>query len=280
MIQRAFITAWRSTVPWVTDAQVEQDLIASRAIVEIFSEPELASALAFRGGTALHKLVFNPPGRYSEDIDLVQVRPEPIGPILDALHRRLDPWLGIPRWKHGAGPVSLTYRMQSETPPVTPLRLKVEINTREHFTVHGYVRRPFTVENPWFSGTTEVVTYSTEELLATKLRALYQRRKGRDLFDLALALDRLTVDPVGVVEAFARYMEHGGHAATRAQFEANLAAKRVDPIFTADITPLLSTAATPYDAARALERVQQVLVARLPGDPWKGAASVEKARRR
>ena len=155
---------------------------------------------------------------------------------------------------------------------MTPLRLKVEINTREHFTVHGHVRRPFAVENPWFTGATDVVSYSTEELLATKLRALYQRQKGRDLFDLALALDRLTVDPAGIVEAFAQYMEHGGHAATRAQFEANLAAKLVDPVFTADITPLLSTAAAAYDATAALERVQQVLVARLPGDPWKGAA--------
>jgi len=58
--------------------QVEQDLVICRALVEIFSDDWLASSLAFRGGTALHKLYLNPQPRYSEDIDLVQVRAKPI----------------------------------------------------------------------------------------------------------------------------------------------------------------------------------------------------------
>lgn len=74
MIPRAAITAWCPSAPWATDAQVEQDLVLSRAVVEIFSEPTLASALVFRGGTALHKLFLTPAARYSEDIDLVQPR--------------------------------------------------------------------------------------------------------------------------------------------------------------------------------------------------------------
>lgn len=76
MIPRAYITAWRKIAPWSTDAQIEQDLILSRALVEIFSQPILSSQLAFRGGTALHKLFLTPASRYSEDIDLVQVKPE------------------------------------------------------------------------------------------------------------------------------------------------------------------------------------------------------------
>src|SRR5262249_54076501 len=79
MIPRAAITAWRAFAPWLTDAQVEQDLVLSRAIVEIFSDPTLASSLVFRGGTALHKMFLTPPARYSEDIDLVQAAPGPIG---------------------------------------------------------------------------------------------------------------------------------------------------------------------------------------------------------
>ena len=90
MIPRAHITAWRAAAPWSTDAQVEQDLILSRALVQIFSEPTLNSRLAFRGGTALHKLFLNPPSRYSEDIDLVQVKPEPIGPTLTGLRKILE----------------------------------------------------------------------------------------------------------------------------------------------------------------------------------------------
>ncbi len=80
MIPRDYITEWRAEAPWIQDFQVEQDLVISRALVEIFSRPVLHEALAFRGGTALYKLHLKPPARYSEDIDLVQTKAEPAGP--------------------------------------------------------------------------------------------------------------------------------------------------------------------------------------------------------
>lgn len=94
MIPKDFITVWRARAPWRLDAQVEQDLVISRAIVDLFSVPEVASSLVFRGGTALYKIYLTPPARYSEDIDLVQVRAEPIGETLDRARAALDPWLG------------------------------------------------------------------------------------------------------------------------------------------------------------------------------------------
>ncbi len=63
MIPQAYITAWRAEAPWIEDFQVEQDLVISRALVEIFRHPVLAEALAFRGGTALYKLFLRPPAR-------------------------------------------------------------------------------------------------------------------------------------------------------------------------------------------------------------------------
>ena len=78
MIPRDYITEWRARAPWIDEFQIEQDLVISRALVVIFSEPSLAEALAFRGGTALYKLYLTPPARYSEDIDLVQVAPGPV----------------------------------------------------------------------------------------------------------------------------------------------------------------------------------------------------------
>lgn len=84
MIPRAHITDWRSQAPWPTDAQVEQDLVLTRALTEIFIRSAVANAVAFRGGTALHKLYLERPGRYSEDIDLVQIEAGPIGNVLDA----------------------------------------------------------------------------------------------------------------------------------------------------------------------------------------------------
>ena len=87
-----------------------------------------------------------------------------------------------------------TYRFESEIPPVVNMRLKIEINTREHFTVVGYTELEHSMENGWFSGSCSMNSFSIEELLATKLRALYQRRKGRDLFDLFHAMTQLDVD--------------------------------------------------------------------------------------
>jgi len=144
VIPRDYITAWRAEAPWVQDFQVEQDLVISRAIVEIFSNPILRDALAFRGGTALYKLHLKPPARYSEDIDLVQTGAEPAGATMEALRAVLDPWLGKPQWKQTEGRVTFVYRFYSEDAPPIPLRLKVEINSREHFAVYGFRQVPCT----------------------------------------------------------------------------------------------------------------------------------------
>jgi hypothetical protein len=90
----------------------EQDLVISRALPEFFAHPLLRSSLAFRGGTALYKLYIAPPARYSEDIDFVQVKAEPIGPVMDALRATLDPWLGKPQWKQTEGRVTLNDRFR------------------------------------------------------------------------------------------------------------------------------------------------------------------------
>lgn len=116
MIPRDYITEWRSEAPWVEDYQVEQDLVISKALIDIFSHPLLGRTLAFRGGTALYKLFISPPARYSEDIDLVLIETAAAGPIMDALHEVLDPWLGRPRYKQTEGRVTFDYRFTSEDP--------------------------------------------------------------------------------------------------------------------------------------------------------------------
>lgn len=270
MIPKDYITEWRTQVPWVSDRQVEQDLVISRALVELFSRPTIANALAFRGGTALYKLHFRPAARYSEDLDLVQTAPGGIGPALDAIHEALDGWLGRPQWKQSEGRVTLRYRFDSEDLPPVQLKLKVAINSREHFTVYGLINHRFEVSSRWFSGAADLRTYELDELLGTKLRALYQRKKGRDLFDLWFALKREGVSPDRIVDVFVRYMHENGARITRAMFEQNLAAKKADTAFTADMTPLLGSGQT-WSFDDAFELVWRELVGRLPGDPWKGA---------
>jgi predicted nucleotidyltransferase component of viral defense system len=270
LIPRDYITEWRAQAPWVQDIQVEQDLVICRALVEIFSHPVLSKALAFRGGTALYKLYITPAARYSEDIDLVQVRAEPAGAVMEALRSVLDPWLGAPRWKQSEERVTFVYRFASEDTPPINMRLKVEINSREHFAVHGLKQVPFSVTSRWFEGKCEIATYELDELLGTKLRALYQRKKGRDLFDLAIALQQIGVDPERIVTTFATYMDHGGHNITRALFEQNMHLKLNDPQFTADISPLLANGYS-WDMTKSADAIMTALIQRLPGEPWKGS---------
>lgn len=266
MIPRAHVTHWRHHAPWPTDAQVEQDLVLSRALVELYSEPVIAQSLAFRGGTALHKLFFERPRRYSEDIDLVQRTGAAIGSTFDAIRKSLNPWLGDARWKQGEGRASLVYRFETTVLPVQRMRLKIEINTREHFAVLGTRVVPFTVDSPWFAGTAPITTFGIEELLGTKLRALYQRKKGRDLYDLWLALSSLAIDDAQVVLCFERYMAHSGSSVARDEFEANLEGKLGDRAFVEDVEPLLAESSS-YDTSRAAGLVLERLISKLPGEP-------------
>jgi hypothetical protein len=105
--------------------------------------------------------------------------------------------------------------------------------------------------------------------MGTKLRALYQRKKGRDLFDMAYALQRDDVDPALLLRCFERYMAEGGYNVTRAQFEANLHEKSTDSDFRADIEALLGPT-IPWDFEHAMQVVLKQVVAKLPGDSWKG----------
>ena len=241
MIPQAYITEWSHQVPWQANEQVEQDLVISRALIEIFSDDWLAARLAFRGGTALHKLYLNPSQRYSEDIDLVQIKAEPIKEYIDKIQNALS-FLGSPKKiKSKRNGVQIFYHFESEIPPVVPLKLKIEINTREHFSVMGSVKIPFEINSRWFTGSCEITTYTLEELLGTKLRALYQRKKGRDLFDLFTALKKNpTPATEKILECYETYIERSvDHPPSSNIFIANLDEKMRDPDFIGDTTALL-----------------------------------------
>lgn len=240
MIPIAHIIHWRQFAPWSDDLQVEQDLILSRIIVEIFSDPFLSKELAFRGGTALHKLFFTASPRYSEDIDLVRTGTGAIKEIIDALHNVLNPWLGEPKTERNVSSFKMRYFFAPESVPNMKVRIKIEINTRESFTIFGYLMKSFGVESDWFTGKTQVRTFQLEELIATKLRALYQRKKGRDLFDLWLALKEQKFDIAKAVNAFNEYIKKQESVITRKLFEKNLQEKLQDYSFTSAMNRLLS----------------------------------------
>jgi predicted nucleotidyltransferase component of viral defense system len=273
MIPTQNIVAWGNVVPWADQRQVEQDLIISRALIEIFSDAMLRDALRFRGGTALNKLHFPAPLRYSEDIDLVRTSAGPIGPILDQLRVVLEPWLGRAQFDQSPVAPKFRFRVDAEDGSGVPIRLKIEINTREIEAFDAPAALPLQVANPWFSGDAAIPTYSREEMLATKLRALLQRDKGRDLYDLAHALEVFEgLDAGRTVEMFGRYLDLAGQAISQAQAQERMFAKLANPRFLLDTRPLLPAAQvealTEESTAESYRRVFTTLIDRLPGEPW------------
>lgn len=272
MIPAQNIIAWGNVAPWADQRQIEQDLIISRGIVAIFSDPFLRGALRFRGGTALNKLHFPAPLRYSEDIDLVRTEAGPIGPVLDALRAVLEPWLG--RGHYEASPVApkLKFRIEAEDGSGA-IRLKIETNIAEIEAYDPPAELLFSVANPWFTGNVAVPTFSPEEMLATKLRALLQREKGRDLYDLAHGLDVFgELDAPKVADLFGRYVALSGQVITRAQAEERMFAKLARPRFLTDMRPLLpaaqAEALTDEATLASFTRVFSTFIERLPGESW------------
>ncbi len=260
MIPKPYIAKWQQYSPWKHFYQVEQDLVISRVLVEIFSDKFLRNKLAFRGGTALHKLFLSPAVRYSEDIDLVQIKTEPIKPVMERLNEVIT-FFEKPRKTqikgHGA---KIFYRFISEYESI-PLRLKIEINCKEHLNILGWENIDFSVSNEWFSGKAEIKTYNINELLGTKLRAVYQRSKGRDLFDLYYSKNNIKLNLNQIVDCFKQYTEFGTgkRPPSKKEFLLNIEEKEKSLDFTGDMEALLRTEIE-YNYADAFEWLKTELI--------------------
>ena len=155
----------------------------------------------------------------------------------------------------------LLFYFRPESSPNTKLRIKIEINIEETFSVLDRIHRPYSMDSDWFSGKTHINTFQLDELIATKIRALYQRSKGRDLFDLWLVLKEEKLKHDQAIKTFRHYMELEGSHITSEIFEENLNEKLNKPEFLSDIGPLISipskdkNATEGWDLHTAAERV-------------------------
>lgn len=260
MVAEAYIQQWRETIaPWQKSWQVEQDLIICRTLVAIFSDEYLHEHLAFRGGTALHKLFLHPAPRYSEDIDLVQIKPEPIKPIMERLNKVIDFFEEPRNTKHGGHGIKALHKFTSQVEGVRH-KLKIEINCKEHSSVFPLVKFPFGVKSDWYTGSCDIHTYDIHELLGTKLRALYQRKKGRDLFDLDYARRHLDIDWAKVVECFKAYVtaSTGNRPPSQKEFLITMESKIGQLPFDGDMEAILRPGVE-YSQEEAWEWVQEVV---------------------
>ena len=261
MIAAQYLTEWASSYPWKLSEQVEQDLLISRAVVAIYSDPYLAERLAWRGGTALYKLYLRPQPRYSEDIDLVLIHPEPMGPILDRMREALyfipDMQAKGKRYNH-----VLKLRFVSEANAI-PCRIKVEVNCNEHFTELGFDSVPFEVKSSWFTGACNVTAYRFEEMLGTKFNAVYGRKKTRDLFDMDYVFRHASPDVETVLRCWRRYKrELGENIPSWREYCRNVEEKLADPDYRNGMTALLRPSVA-FDPVLAWQNVKGKIVDRL-----------------
>ena len=277
-ITRQDILAHQAVVPWAAQYQVEQDLLLCRAMVALFDDAFLSSQIAMRGGTLLHKVHLAPPARYSEDIDLVVVGTRPEEHIRRAIRRVLTDVLGTPKasvWdtlilaiRNTVKPsrvLRMTYSLPSIIEPGRMLEIVVEANVTERKPHRAVVEMPFSFPFRDKSVQTQIKGYDIHEMLGTKMRAMFQRKRGRDLFDLYWALTKSTspVDPAAIIESFQHYMKQEGTKAGRAEFVGILEAHLKDRGFCSDMEPLLRSGIS-YDPQSAGRYVKANLLSLLP----------------
>lgn len=262
MVPDRHIDEWGHFRPWRDRDQIEQDLLLSRLMCEIANDELAGQELAFRGGTALHKLHMPSPGRYSEDLDYNRTTTGGIGPLLRRL-TDLGENLGFSvSTKEGRDLSNLKFRYTSSTG--TPKLVKIEINKVEAAPAIPLVHLKHQVQSSWWSGSAEIQTFQMPELVATKIRALYQRRKGRDIYDLWLAINHLGADPREIAWVFTLYRPSDGKKNwTPRSAQANLRDKLKRADFRNDLEPLVLEMPAGFNIANAAQQLLDDLILRV-----------------
>jgi predicted nucleotidyltransferase component of viral defense system len=155
---------------------------------------------------------------------------------------------------------TLIYRFDAEGGIL--LKLKVEVNCREHHTIYGIKDMEHTMQSEWYSGKVLIPTYELAELLGTKMRALYQRRKGRDLFDMWFALTQTDVNTDRIITAWRFYMKQEDNSVSQKEFLDNMEKKISDLDFLGDMEGLLRPELS-YKIREAYEFVKRELLERI-----------------
>ncbi len=175
---------------------VEKDYVLGWVLWGIGTEPRLRDTWVFKGGTCLKKC-FIETYRFSEDLDFTVLENGPIEPdeILETISRLLDrvnQESGIDfalqepvcrsRPSGRSAEVRVYYRGPRNTPG--PARIKIDL-TKDELVVRPPVLRTISHDYPdALPAPGQVRCYSFEEVFAEKLRAMGERSRPRDLYDI------------------------------------------------------------------------------------------------
>lgn len=204
---------------------VEKDYVLGWLLAAIGAHRELGESWVFKGGSCLKKCYFET-YRFSEDLDfsllpqaaytqadlarqlreIVAEAHEASGIELPEADERID----VRRNKQGQETFQarITYRGPLSMPGAPRLLLDI---TRHEAVVDSPVRRPVSHAYPDEIDDAAVAAYSLEELFAEKTRALYERTRPRDLYD--------------VMQLVENYISSIDLARTRRMFREKCAAK-------------------------------------------------------
>ena len=229
----------------------------SRLMIEIARDETLGPELAMRGGTCLHKLHLPAALRYSEDLDYVRLTHTGIKPYTQALADVADRVGLTVSSRQRSGQMVHVYLDGQPTEGIGRIRIKIEMNIAETNSFLPRTTVNHVVQTSWWSGEADISTFQPSELLATKLRALYQRSKGRDLFDLWLGLTVLKADPEQIIAGLNHYMKNATFSFP--QLRDNLAAKLATTGFRRDLDALTTDTPAEYYPDTAANLVMREL---------------------
>jgi predicted nucleotidyltransferase component of viral defense system len=171
-------------------AVVEKTIRMSQILEDISTKPEL-SMLAFKGGTALNFIYLKDLKRLSVDLDfnaigrkdeLLEARDRMISPTVNAIAKDMRYTIEVNKSYFRYG-----YRFHYNNLNGQDDYVKIEISFRDRVCVLPIKECKF--QFPQLEKIISVRALSFIELFAEKLRALYTREKGRDLFDVYNAIN-------------------------------------------------------------------------------------------
>lgn len=241
-ISKSQLIVWADTIGIPNLALAEHDLRLTYALAGLYGAPILKNVLAFKGGTALNKIYFGKFSRLSVDLDFNLIGPSrevvkqgaPIRKAIEAILREQDPGYEF-KFGYRADQTTLLARYAPQSGGAKQ-PLKIELSMRESVPVLGLIEK--SIPSPDADSPINVKTYSIDELLSTKIRALYDRKKGRDIFDLDCARS-LDLNRPAIRKLVYYYFYRSGKIFNWKVLRANLEAKASDKRFGDDIKPFL-----------------------------------------
>ena len=207
MIPQDAYDQWCGAVPWTSPHEVEQDLVLTRLIAEVAQDEVLGQALAFKGGTCLHKVWMPAPWRYSEDLDYT-IRGGVTLDEVKAAIKKIGADVGFSGLaaSMGQGQQRVFHaRLLGAFGDGTAMAVKLDIQLDAGEPASAFTTRCFSVDSAWFQASVDVLSHTPAEMLASKVAALYGRRRHRDLFDIWASLESNLATEQEIANCFSRY---------------------------------------------------------------------------